>query len=169
MGRARVKVTTKDIDRGYKSLVSRVGNLKGAYVQIGLQDGDKADKRVVRGGKETIVKTNTPIAMIAAYNEFGTDLVPSRPFMRNAWEKNEKEVNKRVKAEWNAVLAKGKDPGLSLAALGEWYQSKIQTELTTGEFEPNSDLTIKRKHSSRPLIDTGRMRQSIRYIVKGIK
>lgn len=37
---------------------------------------------------------------------------------------------------------------------------------TSGNLAPNSPLTIKMKGSSRPLIDTGALRQSITYVVR---
>ena len=37
----------------------------------------------------------------------------------------------------------------------------MKNTFTTGSFTPNKPATIKRKGSSRPLIDTGHLRQSI--------
>lgn len=42
----------------------------------------------------------------------------------------------------------------------------IQKEIVNGDFVPNSPETIKRKGSDKPLIDTGRMRQSINYVIQ---
>lgn len=168
MARAKAKMKTKDIDRGYKSFVESVGKLKGKYLHVGFLEGDMAYKRVVKGKTKRIVKTNTSIASIAALNEFGTDRIPSRPFMARTWNKNQKEAGKRIKAELKAVLLGRKDIKLSLNQLGLWYQSKMVSEIQNGRFKANSPITVKRKGSTKPLIDTGRMWQSVKYIVKSV-
>ena len=42
----------------------------------------------------------------------------------------------------------------------------IQRKIVDGTFEPNAPSTIRKKGSSRPLIDTGRMRQSVNFIIR---
>jgi hypothetical protein len=53
-----------------------------------------------------------------------------------------------------------------LKKIGIFQKDLMQVEITEGGFEPNAASTVKRKGSSVPLIDTGRMRQSVNYIVK---
>ena len=164
---AKGKVTIKDNDKRYKKFVTSVKALDKVFIQIGLQAGDKADKRVKKKGQaDTIIKTDTDIAQIAAMNEFGTDHVPSRPFMRQTWERWLEEMNKHIKAEYEAVIAGRKSAVTSLQALGLWYETKMKMQIVEGDFAPNSPVTENRKGSTRPLIDTGRMRQSIRYVIK---
>lgn len=163
---AKVNIKTKDIDRGWKELVRQAGKFDRTYVQVGLQAGDKAEKRVIKDGVSTVVGSDVDIALIAAWNEFGTENTPSRPFMRNAFDKNEAELSKRIAAEWAAITAGKKTTEHSLQLLGAWFQNKIQMEITQGDYVANSQQTIDRKGSSRPLIDTGHMRQSIRYVIK---
>ena len=42
----------------------------------------------------------------------------------------------------------------------------IQESITEGAWEPNAPSTVAKKKSSKPLIDTGRMRQSVNYIIR---
>lgn len=161
------KTKVKDIDRGWKTLVTKIGKLDRAFVQVGLQAGDKGEKRVKRKGQpDQIVESDEDIALIAAVNEFGSGPIPSRPFMRQTFDKNERELSARVGAEFSAVVSGSKTPQQSLEQLGLWYTYKMQAEVASGDFAPNSPVTIAIKGSSRPLIDTGRMRQSIRHVVK---
>ncbi len=55
-----------------------------------------------------------------------------------------------------------------LKNLGEFYQMKIQMTIrNAGSWAvPNAPSTVERKGSSSPLIDTGRMVQSVRYEIK---
>lgn len=162
----KINIKTKDIDRGWRGIVRQAGRLNKTFVQVGLQAGHKADKRVVNDGVDSVVTSDTDIALVAAWNEFGTNNIPSRPFMRNAWDRHEDELNKRIKAEWAAITAGKKTAENSLELLGAWHQNKIQMEIVNGDYVANAPYTVQRKGSSRPLIDTGRMRQSIRYVIK---
>ena len=47
--------------------------------------------------------------------------------------------------------------------VGMQMKSDISSTLTNGPWTPNSPVTIARKGSSRPLIDTGELRASITY------
>lgn len=163
---AKINIKTKDIDRGWRGIVRQAGRLDKTFVQVGLQAGDKAHERVVKDGIESVVESDKDVALIAAWNEFGTKNIPERPFMRNAWDKNEDELYKRIKAEWAAITAGKKTAEHSLELLGAWHQNKIQMEIVNGDYVANAPNTVARKGSSRPLIDTGRMRQSIRYVIK---
>ena len=45
-------------------------------------------------------------------------------------------------------------------------QGDVQLNIARGNWAPNAKSTIKQKGSSKPLIDTGKMRQSVKGIVK---
>lgn len=51
----------------------------------------------------------------------------------------------------------------ALAAIGELYTDQIKDKILKGPFKPLSDITIHRKGSSRPLIDTAQMRNSVTH------
>ena len=42
----------------------------------------------------------------------------------------------------------------------------MQDKITSGSFAPNAESTIKKKGSSKPLVDTGRMRKSVNYVIQ---
>ncbi|WP_419636476.1 hypothetical protein [Thiolapillus sp.] len=104
------------------------------------------------------------VAQVAAQNEYGHGRIPSRPFMRNAMRKNKKDIRKGLgrvaRAETHAKSAKGQ-----MMRLGMRAQNWVRREITDLRTPPNSPMTIARKRSSNPLIDTGRMRQEIQFRV----
>ena len=99
----------------------------------------------------------TFVAQVAYFNEFGTLNIPMRPFFRNA-------INKNIK-KWYATLQSGINqnatPSKALAIVGEVARADIVKS------PPNAQSTIKQKKSTNPLIDTGLMRRSVTYKVKG--
>ena len=80
-----------------------------------------------------------------------------------------------------AAIVKGQATAeKALQAIGTMQVGLIENELKTGNFEPNAPITIeggwmtrngkaffiKGKKSNQPLIDTGRLRQSIKYVIQ---
>ena len=111
-------------------------------------------------GKEPYEGPNPPtLEEVALWNEFGTERIPSRPFLRNSQNKAIKRGERivQVRIEENADVEQiCKDLGLML-------QDEIKDQITHGTFAPNAPSTIKRKGSSHPLIDTGNLRQSVHW------
>ncbi len=122
-------------------------------VRIGFQHGEASENN------------GTDICDIAAWNELGTEHIPSRPFLRKSVDENEGKINQFLQAEVQS-LANGKTAEALLNEIGNFQKSLVQEKITEGTFAPNAEQTIRRKGSSKPLIDTGRMRQSVNYVIK---
>ena len=99
-------------------------------------------------------------AEIGAYNHYGTDGIPARPFLDVGVESVIKDINRAV----SNCIQKG-DSDKALAQMGVIASGGVKTYLTELDSPPNAPSTIKKKGSSNPLIDTGALRASIRYEV----
>lgn len=105
---------------------------------------------------------NFNLASLAAVLEFGNERIPSRPFLRQTLAENqEKYTALFVKLFESGVLIDQTYEQIALIAQGD-----VQQNIVNGKWTANAPSTIKRKKSSRPLIDTGKLRQSVRGIVK---
>jgi len=121
-------------------------------------------------------KDGTSIAEYAAYNEYGVPgktkkwRIPPRPFIRGFVEDHDSEI-KAVQERLFQQVTEGKmSAETAIARLGQFAQDGIKRYIMSGNFEPNAEATIQRKGSSRPLIDTGTMRNSVRYkVIRGKK
>lgn len=111
-------------------------------------------------GEESIT-----VADVAAWNEFGTERAPSRPFMRQTIKDNKTKITNHANKALKAAINGGGAQEL-LNSIGSFTKGQMQKEIRNGDWEPNAPSTIARKGSSKPLIDTGRMRQSIVYVIK---
>ena len=106
----------------------------------------------------------TPVAAVAAWNEFGTKTIPERPFFRRALAEAERGVSN--------ILAKGIETkkmvvGEQLAGrVGAHVQGKIRDSITALKEPPNAPETVRRKGSSNPLLDTGTLRNSVDWEVE---
>lgn len=112
----------------------------------------------------------------AIWNEFGTrggasgggwgGPIPERPFMRNSARTNMQKYIGQLKSQVSALITGKTTTRDILSKFGIQMVGDIQKEMASGSFAPNSPVTIARKGSSRPLINTGEMRQKVTYKVE---
>ena len=158
----------EDKDLGLNRIIRTLNkDLDGVVVKVGVQAKDKA---VRRGKGGSIRNTDQPLAVIAAIHEFGLGDMPQRSFLRSAYDENLPVIDKMIQRVANGAVF-GLGTNAALNQLGNVVQGMVQRKIVAGPFVPNSPATIKRKKSSKPLIDTGHLRQSIRYVIerKGVK
>jgi len=148
----------RDTDSGMKNIRNEIEAFKHMGVKAGIVEG--------AGDIDGV-----SIASYAAWNEFGVPgkkkkwRIPPRPFIRG-WTENHGEDIKRTIDKLFKLVADGKmSAETAIGRLGQFAQDGIKRYIMSGAFEPNAESTIQRKGSSRPLIDTGTMRNSVRYEV----
>lgn len=107
----------------------------------------------------------TDVCDIAAWNELGTVNMPSRPFLRKSVDENESKIKNFLQSK-KKDLVRGVSAEKVLKEIGIFQKDLIQEKITEGDFAPNAESTIKKKGSSKPLIDTGRMRQSVNFVIQ---
>lgn len=130
-----------------------LGELKKLEVRVGFQRGDAQEE------------DGTDMCDVAAFNELGTDHIPARPFIRQSVDDNESKIKSFLKGEVKD-FAQGKSAEQILKEIGIFQKDLMQDKITSGSFAPNAESTIKKKGSSKPLVDTGRMRQSVNYVIQ---
>ena len=153
----------EDKDLGFNRIIRTLNkDLDGVVVKVGVQAKDKA---VRRGKGGSIRNTDQPLAVIAAIHEFGLGDMPQRSFLRSAYDENLPMIDKMIQRVANGAVF-GLGTNAALNQLGNVVQGMVQRKIVDGPFVPNSPATTKRKKSSKPLIDTGHLRQSIRYVIE---
>lgn len=132
---------------------AEIAKLKELQVRVGYQAGDVTDDRGV------------DMAQIAMFNELGTSSAPARPFLRMSVDENQSQITAMGKAQVKK-LAQGATAEECLKEVGAYGVKLVQEKIGNGSFVPNAPSTIKKKGSDHPLIDTGKMRQSVKYVIK---
>ena len=142
----------QDIDLGWKRITDEIRKLSTQGVKIGIQSDAPPEP------------DGADLVMVAAVQEFGSPEhnIPSRPFMRTTADRTVTTLPKVLDASFDRLI-NGGTAYQTLSQIGLWYQQQMQATLLTGPWVPNAPLTIARKKSSTPLIDTGHLRMSIRY------
>jgi len=107
----------------------------------------------------------TPVAMVAAVNEFGAPSrgQPPRPFFRNAIRDHAPEWPDQIEA---LVASTDYDAATVLGQMGEMIAGEIRQSITDTNEPPLAPSTIKRKGHEKPLVDSGVMLGSVDYEVE---
>ena len=164
---ATIKV--KLIDHGWDAIKQRVGALRGsgAVVNVGVQGAQAAANH--QGGRLTV-------AQLATIHEFGkvihqprmrrTIVIPERSFLRATVDLYRDAIARRqVLLSQGYILGKF-DLKPAMELLGQYVVGLIKQRIANGIPPANSPYTIANKGSSKPLIDTGQLRNSITYTVQ---
>ena len=141
-----------------------------------LADQIKKSKLEVGFFESAIYPDGTPVAYVAAIQEFGNPAGnnPSRPFFRNAISQNDGWKDLANKA-MNAVIEGRMELNQALNQMGLVIGSNVQDSINDGSYEALKQSTLDARQSrkrtegvaSKPLIDTAQMLQSVTYAVNG--
>lgn len=107
------------------------------------------------------------IATFAAVNNFGSadGRIPARPFLAPAVENGAPEYRRLVEVMLPKVMSGEMEMQTLLAQMGQLAEGHVKQQITDLRTPPNAQSTIDKKGSDNPLIDTGALRQSIRYVI----
>lgn len=136
------------LEKHLKELSKRV--TKASSVDIGfLEDATYPD------GK--------PVALVAAFNEFGTSKAPPRPFFRGMVTEKSPEWGDAI---GDLLTTAGFDAEKTLALAGEGIAGQLRQSIVDYVGPPLAPSTVKRKGSDKQLVDTGVMLRSVDKRVK---
>lgn len=131
-----------------------IEELKKLELHVGFQHG------------ETYDDDDADIADVAMWNELGTANSPARPFIRQSVDNNASRINSMCRAQLQGIARGEKSAQDALQALGNMQKALVQDTIRNGDFVPNAESTIKKKKSSKPLIESGRMRDSVNFTIQ---
>lgn len=156
MAKGRIKF--RDSDPGFKKAIRKIGTGK-SVVKIGIFSKESGSELV----------------LIASVHEFGTDkagknnsvIIPERSFLRSTVDENKQAIIRIIEKNKTAIVKGKKTKKQVLDEIGLFVVGEVQEKIAKGIDPANATSTVAAKGSSVPLIDTGRLRQSIIHIVEG--
>lgn len=148
MGKLLSVLASIDDDDGISDILDEIEGAEHNAVDIGILSDE-----------------NELLRIYASANEFGTrnGHIPERSFIRAAIDENQGRIDARAEHVFRQVTDGRISMETGLGWMGEFIQRLVTSKITTLRHPPNKQSTIDRKGSSNPLIDSGRMRQSIRW------
>jgi hypothetical protein len=174
----KARVTIKDTNNIDK-IVKNLQKINGKKIKVGVFGGEKHENSEI------------DMADLASIHEFGCEIqvtpkmrawftangyplkkettvirIPERSFLRSGYDENIDTISKKIEEMVPDVIAADVDPKVFMDAIGVEFAGLIQKKMRDLKNPPNSQMTIERKGSSNPLIDTGRLVSSIRHEVE---
>lgn len=157
----------RDIDRGYRrALRALIGMANGRHAVAGIRGEAGAHREPPEEGE-----TSEPLTLveIGAVQEFGTrdGHIPSRSYIRSTFDRQQDRYVRMLAAATPRILDGETTLDQELELLGVRCAADIQRTIGVLRDPPLAQRTIDEKGSSKPLIDTGRLRQSIDSELRG--
>lgn len=150
---------------GFERLKIAIDDLDNMKLQVGWFEGLSYDSK-------------TPVAAVAAQNEFGNPLknIPPRPFMRPTISNNEGDWKKLFKSASLDILAGNETADTVLDKMGQLVSGQVRASIIAVKTPPLSPVTIKQRLRIRadkktiglltkPLVFEGILLNSTSYIV----
>lgn len=153
------KFTLREIDRGYNALKKTLKDIRAskAHVRVGVFEDANARTDGMTQAK------------LAAIHEYGAPSVgvPERSFLRSTFDARRDEYIEQLRKLVKDVYVQRISPERALGLVGVQAAADIKKGITTGDGipPPLQAATIARKGSDRPLVDTGRLLNSITWKV----
>lgn len=93
--------------------------------------------------------------------------IPERSYIRGTFDKEYKKIESRIEKAFRAVLADRMKPKRAMGIIGEWLVTLVKRYMVELSSPPNAEVTkSNKKGQDNPLIDSGRLRQSITYRIR---
>lgn len=176
-------------DRGWKRIERELRTLNRANVDVGIH-GDE-DSELVRaaalnefGSREWTITSKQAYFMARRLMQIDPEeeparfwgtfrslrgrkmQIPERSFLRAGVDANRERIREAMNRSIERVVRGEATTDQQLARFGEFVQAVIQGYMTDLDEPANAPLTRFVKQSDNPLIDTGRTRASIRYVIR---
>jgi hypothetical protein len=137
-----------------RALPERISITVGVHADAGAEGH--------RPANDTGAGRAVTVADVATWNEFGTGSIPQRSFIRAWFDESQDFIRETLRSQM-ALVAQGKltaDKAAERVALA--CEGSMKKRISRGVPPPNAAETIRRKGSSKPLINTGQLRNAIR-------
>jgi phage gpG-like protein len=159
-------LATEIIDKGWANVIRETKLAAKSFTKVGLPENSTPVAGNKKGSGHKQTNEMSKLVKIGAAHEFGAPKkgIPERPFIRPSYDKNKEALQNIIENEYTKIITGKVTVRLSLGRIGEWMKAKTQKQIRDLTSPPLSEKTIARKKSTKLLIDTGQLIQSITHI-----
>ena len=154
-------MTPEQMLKNTTAYLKNLEKAKRGYIAVGLPAEEV-------GG--TVYDNGQTVAQVGAQHEYGAG-VPRRSFLRTPFSAKKDELETAIAKQFEDVFKRGKKAEQALGLIGTVAVNISKGAFTTrgyGEWPDITQATKDAKGSSQVLIDTGILRGSITYVVRGL-
>lgn len=135
-------------------IVALLDGLMDTKVEVGI---------LVEEGTQVIDENGTTLAQVVKWNEFGTTQIPARPAFRQF---AASDASRQAGEQLTADLQRADTPQdceMALARFGERMAEGLWQAIDNFSVPPNAEATVRDKGFNKPLVRSGRMRDSVAW------
>jgi hypothetical protein len=149
----------KDDHKVWDRIAKEIEKTRFSFVEVGYPNGE--EKKKDHDGKE---EEGITVVEVATEMEFGNPdkRIPPRPTLIPTFDEQKEKIFTELKGQYNEVLIGKQTTEKALNKIGVFLQKKVIDKINNLFSPPLAKATIAKKGSSKPLIDTGQMRQSVK-------
>lgn len=165
---------TTVVDRGYNAAISEMERLAKYKALVGWPGEGSRLKALVKNvlpsaeakkPKRTATEATSTltVAEIAFIMEYGSikNNLPPRPIMAKTVARTKNQLVNLQGRSLDSVLAGKVSAEQAMKLLALWFEGELKRSFISETFAPLNPQTVAKKKSTRPLIDSGQLRQSI--------
>lgn len=154
------KLTPQQMAAHTKQMASNIRTARNAIVAVGLP-AEKVGGQIYGDGM-TVIE-------VGVSHEYGAG-VPRRSFLRVPFQVKKDQMDQATVEQFRAVFEQGQEAKRAMGLIGMQAVNIVKGAFTSrgyGAWPDISEATKEMKGSSQVLIDTGTLRNSITYVVRG--
>lgn len=168
-----VRITIRDRNN-IPRLEAQVRKISGRKVRVGIFGGEDSEMKTIGAVHEFGAEIMVTPKMRAWFAAQGYPLkksttsikIPERSFIRSGFDENESALLSKIEESFQSVLDLNINADVFADAVGLELEGMIQDKMTNLREPANSDMTIERKGSDNPLVDSGRLIEAITHKVE---
>ena len=150
-----------------------IDELTSTHIEIGIFGEDDSDLLLIAHVNEFGANIKVTDKMRAYLHHVGLHLkastreinIPERSFLRSGYDTHKNKIINNIEPLLKKVIALELPVDAFFDTLGEYIVGQLQDYLTSIKAPANHPFTIEQKGSNNPLINTGKLRESITYKV----
>ncbi|MBD5430139.1 hypothetical protein [Lactobacillus sp.] len=145
----------------------------GQWLTIPTKEAEDGDNGLPRSAKEikglfrpkgkNILCVNRDGKLVVMYYLVKSVDIPARPFIRTAWIENKGKYASLIKSGIESICFENGTAEKLLKKLGETAASDIRKASIKLSKPSNAPVTVERKGSNNPLVDTGELQKRVTY------
>lgn len=155
-------MAVKRIDRGWDKYISETEKIDKSFSKVGYPSNLEVGSADRKGSGRQPTTEPAKIIEVAAFHEWGTRQMDSRPTMYPSFVKVVPQLKKFATLFYPRIAAGEMTVRQALGLMGEAAVNALKEEILTFKSADGlAQSTIKRKGSTKELIDLGQMINSI--------
>lgn len=158
-----MRVNVQNLERKLRKSLNMLNAIKDTTIYVGITEPELAQKALLNE--------------YGCWNENANRMNPARPFLGNTFKgRSAQNIINKVRSEINGLVSyanseKGMMATISskqgrvkdtMERIAEYAAREVKLTIGDGDFVPNAEATVKKKHHSTVLVDTGKMKRAIK-------